>query len=256
MASPSTPLPSHIAPHRMGTHPNCPSLVASTGEGLQSWIEKHPTSLGPLVSHTFGPNLPFLFKVLSVNKSLSIQSHPNKALAEKLHSAHPKLYPDPNHKPEMALALNSFEALCGFCSTSEIKAALNQIPELESCIGSEPCASIRAIPENQGEGGGEGGGSREMLRAAFTSLMTCEASKVKEAVAALISRLSSKGDLTEKEALAIRLDKQYPGGDVGVLSCFFLNLLRLNPGQAIHLPANVPHAYLDGEAKGSYEASA
>lgn len=34
---------------------------------------------------------------------------------------------------------------------------------------------------------------------------------------------------------------------MGVLSCFFLNLLRLNPGQAIYLPANVPHAYLDGE---------
>ena len=52
--------------------------------------------------------------------------------------------------------------------------------------------------------------------------------------------------LTEKEGLVIRLEKQYPG-DVGVLSIFFLNYLRLSPGEAVCLDADEPHAYLSGE---------
>ncbi len=47
----------------MGTHPNCPSVVASTGASLQSWIEAHPESLGQPVRRRFGTQLPFLFKV-------------------------------------------------------------------------------------------------------------------------------------------------------------------------------------------------
>ncbi len=37
-------------------------------------------------------NLPFLFKVLSIEKALSIQTHPDKATAEKLHAELPKIY--------------------------------------------------------------------------------------------------------------------------------------------------------------------
>lgn len=143
-----------------------------------------------------------------MNKSLSIQSHPDKTLAQKLHTAQPKLYPDPNHKPEMALALNSFEALCSFCSTEEIQSALDQVPELTTCIGPEACSSIRGISSSQeGEEG-----ARQALKSAFTMLMTCEASIVQGAVAALTSRLTDRqaqgGQLNEKEALALRLDKQ------------------------------------------------
>ena len=54
------------------------------------------------------------FKVLSVGKALSIQAHPDIALAKKLHAERPDVYKDPNHKPEMAIALTKFEGLCGF----------------------------------------------------------------------------------------------------------------------------------------------
>ena len=56
----------------------------------------------------FDGKLPFLFKVLSVNKALSIQAHPHKELAEKLHAADPAHYPDDNHKPEMYEPVFSF----------------------------------------------------------------------------------------------------------------------------------------------------
>ena len=57
-----------------------------------------------------------IWQVLSVAKALSIQAHPDKKLAQFLHSTQPHIYKDPNHKPEMALALTPFEAICGFAS--------------------------------------------------------------------------------------------------------------------------------------------
>ena len=89
----------------MGTHPNGPSMViADQGEMLLSdWIATDRSVMGDKVNSTFGGSLPFLFKVLSVNKSLSIQAHPNKSHAEQLHASRPDVYKDPNHKPEMAI---------------------------------------------------------------------------------------------------------------------------------------------------------
>lgn len=46
-------------------------------------------------------------------------------------------YKDDNHKPEMALALEGFEALCGFVSTEELKQALQAQPELKLCVGND-----------------------------------------------------------------------------------------------------------------------
>lgn len=55
--------------------------------------------------------------MLSVEKALSLQAHPDKELARALHKSLPDVYKDENHKPEMALALTEFEALCGFISS-------------------------------------------------------------------------------------------------------------------------------------------
>lgn len=63
------------------------------------------------------------YQVLSVGRSLSIQAHPDKELAGFLHKLQPNVYKDANHKPEMALALTEFEALCGFIS-SEVNICL------------------------------------------------------------------------------------------------------------------------------------
>lgn len=48
-----------------------------------------------------------------------------------------QVYKDGNHKPEMALALEDFEALCGFVSTEELKQVLQQQPELRLCVGED-----------------------------------------------------------------------------------------------------------------------
>jgi mannose-6-phosphate isomerase len=53
-----------------------------------------------------------------------------------------------------------------------------------------------------------------------------------------------KSDL---QKLMVRLDSEYPGGDVGVLAPIFLNYFRLKPGEATFLGPNEPHAYLFGD---------
>jgi mannose-6-phosphate isomerase len=47
--------------------------------------------------------------------------------------------------------------------------------------------------------------------------------------------------LTEKELLVLRLENQYPS-DIGVIAAFFLNHVKLKPGEALFLGANEPHA--------------
>jgi mannose-6-phosphate isomerase len=80
----------------MGDHVSGQSTVKETGELLGDFIQKNRD-----VNIGGQPKLPFLFKVLSIRKALSIQVHPNKAEAEKLHQEHPDIYKDPNHKPEV-----------------------------------------------------------------------------------------------------------------------------------------------------------
>jgi len=46
--------------------------------------------------------------------------------------------------------------------------------------------------------------------------------------------------------LVLQLEKQYPA-DIGVISAFFLNYVKLNSGEALYLGANEPHAYLYGD---------
>lgn len=74
----------------LGTHSSGPSMAKDGNMSLRDAI---------------GGDLPFLLKVLSVARPLSIQAHPDKARAERLHAERPDKYKDDNHKPEMAVAI-------------------------------------------------------------------------------------------------------------------------------------------------------
>lgn len=95
----------------LGTHPSGPSHVLSTDGAPLGPLRAAlgPALLGNAVYHKFGGDLPFLFKVLAIESTLSIQAHPNKTDAQRLHAKNSQLYPDPNHKPELAIALTPFE---------------------------------------------------------------------------------------------------------------------------------------------------
>lgn len=152
-----------------------------------------------------------------------------------------QVYKDNNHKPEMALAITDFEALCGFVSIHELSEALLTIPELTAVVGQQQADAIHRSCKSST-------GAELALKQAFTSLMTADPNSVAEQVEVLDDRLQQQQQqkLTPKEKLILRLHQQYPH-DVGVLSVFFLNLVVLKPGEAIYLAANEPHAYVSGQ---------
>ena len=219
----------------MGVHPSGPASLVREKQLLAEHIANTPEMLGVKVREKFGDQLPFLFKVLSVNKALSIQAHPNKKHAEELHAERPNIYKDPNHKPEIAIALTNFEGLCGFRPLEEIQGFLKTIPEL-AAVCDQCDGLIAATPDNY----------EESLRKCFESLMLCNKETLQQQLQSLKTRITSENQSDSVSELFLRLHDQYPG-DVGCFVIFFLNHLSLSPGQAMFLGPNVPHAYLSGD---------
>jgi len=225
----------------MGAHVGAPSHVDGTANtSLKDWIEIHPESVGkqvPTKLQGWKRALPFLFKVLSVGTALSIQAHPDAALAVQLRQRRPDAYPDDKPKPEMAVALRDFEALCGFRKAASVAETARDVPELEEMLGGPQSTQALAT------------GHEKALRDAFRHLMTCEPELAKQKAQKLVDRLQHEREtrtLCPEEEWVLKLSVQYPG-DVGVFCVFVLNLLRLKPGEAVALGANEPHAYLQGE---------
>jgi mannose-6-phosphate isomerase len=256
----------------MGTHPSVPSKNAASGETLRDLITAHPDLLGPAVSGAFGAGeLPFLFKVLSIRKALSIQAHPDKALGAQLHAADPKNYPDDNHKPEMAIAVTAFEGFCGFRPLEQISALLESVPEFKEIIGGDAEAkafeTAVAGQEHAAEGTLEDKANRKALQALFSKLMNASADRVEDAARRLVERAAAQPETfaagfsyfdelaedngvrrgTDLAHLIMRLNTQFPN-DIG-LFCggLLLNYVRLYPGEAMFLRAKDPHAYISGD---------
>ena len=78
----------------MGTHPKSPSRLLD-GTTLAEHLASNPSLLGDDIITSFDAadgNIPFLFKILAIEKALSIQSHPDKQTAEKLYEEQPDIY--------------------------------------------------------------------------------------------------------------------------------------------------------------------
>jgi mannose-6-phosphate isomerase len=224
----------------MGTHPKVPTVNFNTKEKLSDLITSNPVKyLGNSIIQKFGSSkeLPFLFKVLSIEKVLSIQAHPNKKLAGQLHLKDPKNYPDDNHKPEMAVAITDFEAFCGFKPLLKIKQHLETIPEFKLLIGDEITNLFINNP------------NKENLKNVFQAVMLSSEDKVSEIANSLVNRTISESSIFDESLanLIQRLNKQFPG-DVGLFcGCLMLNHCILKSGEAIFLQADEPHAYISGD---------
>jgi mannose-6-phosphate isomerase len=231
----------------MGAHPKAPSHVEledGRTEPLDQWIAAHPeATLGRAVADTYG-NLPFLFKVLSAGQALSIQAHPSKAQAVRLHKRDPEHYPDPNHKPEVAIALDHLTALVGFKPYDAFVNTLSRYPELREFLGEEllerATQARSAKPLIQ----------TTVVREVFAQLIQRAAEdtqRLGESVDALAHRLAAGFEkLDEAEILFLALRKSYGNQDVGLFALFLLNLVHIEAGKGLFTAAGVPHAYLKG----------
>ena len=258
----------------MGTHTSGPSRVLL------------PSGESQLLSEHLHGELPFLFKILSVGKALSIQAHPNESLAQKLHAERPNIYKDPHHKPELACAVTPFEALCAFRPMGQIAQHAREYPELRALMGQQLTERLQKVAgklaeDDTGAGSGAAGESaserKALLRDVFAALMTPSPQLLAEQIAALQKRLEAEGvkasvpvgqagsEATVSSSssssssssapscqplavapLMLRLLAQYPG-DVGVFAPLLLNAFALPPGGAMFLGPDEPHAYLAGD---------
>ena len=239
----TVPTPKPQAELWMGTHPKAPSMVHRDGEitSLARLIEEAPNEiLGNQVTARFGRQLPYLFKVLAAAKPLSIQAHPNLLQAQNgfkreneqkipLAALH-RNYKDPNHKPECICALTPFWALVGFRRISEILGLMGR------CCARTMAGELANLAQNPDQAG---------LKQFFQNMMLISAQHRKEVIREATQNALKHMHATDAFQWIIRLYGDYPD-DLGVLAPLFLNLICLQPGQAMFLQAGALHAYLEG----------
>ncbi|EOW6743484.1 mannose-6-phosphate isomerase [Cronobacter dublinensis] len=225
----------------MGAHPKSSSQVQDAQgntRALREVIDGDKTALlGAQVAERFG-ELPFLFKVLCADQPLSIQVHPNKQASEEGFArenaagipldAAERNYKDPNHKPELVFALTPFLAMNAFREFSEIVSLLQPVAGAHTAI-----AHFLAAPD------------ADRLRDLFAGLLNMQGEEKSRALAVLKATAESQqGEPWD----TIRFIAQFYPDDSGLFSPLLLNVVKLNPGEAMFLFAETPHAYLQGVA--------
>ncbi|WP_035848609.1 mannose-6-phosphate isomerase, class I [Kitasatospora azatica] len=233
----------------LGAHPGDSSRV-DRGAGQVALAEVIATDpvgeLGEAAVEHFGPTLPFLLKVLAAELPLSLQVHPSRAQAQAGFAAEEaaglpveaghRNYKDANHKPELICALDEFDGLCGFrdpLATADLMDRL-AVPGLAPLID-----LLRTKPAEQA--------LRETLATVLSTDPAVVAVTVKELAEALNRQLAAQPASPHALEWAgyAYAAKHFPG-DPGVLAALLLNVVRLQPGEALYLGAGVPHAYLHG----------
>ncbi len=268
-----------------GAHPLAPSPVVSgeagaveggreAGDGnpgeaaselsLRDVIASNPQQQLGSAADIHDGQLPFLLKLLAADQPLSLQAHPTLEQAQEGYareneaglgkSAPNRNYKDPNHKPELIVALTEFAALAGFRPVEQTKKifSLLEVPALDH---------YTVMLDSPAEADG--------LRALFTTWLTLPESSLQPLVEAVCERCTEiaetaeaegsnlqqviSGELTEQESqnllevarTVIELCDRYPN-DPGVLGALLLNRITLAPGEAIYMGAGTLHAYVDG----------
>jgi mannose-6-phosphate isomerase len=228
----------------IGTHPGAPSYVVDDPDGrtLAEVIASDPSRwLGEELAEQGHTALPFLLKVLAIGRPLSLQAHPSPEQAREGFAreeaagvpldAAERNYKDDGPKPEALVALTSTWALCGFRAPIE---AANLLAGL-ALPGLDPLIEALA------SGGGDG------LRTVLGWLLRLEGAAradVAGAVAAAVANVRGE-DLEDPRTWVQRLLRAFPG-DPTAVAPLLLNVVRLDPGEAVHLPAGNLHAYLSG----------
>lgn len=227
----------------MGAHHRGPAKVYDYNGGLTltEYIARDPKNiLGKAVASAFDNHLPFLFKVLDVNKMLSIQTHPTKAQAVAgfkreneagipLDAFH-RNFKDDNHKPEVMVALTDFWLLHGFKSAEAITDTFQAVEELNVLLPQFKDQNIRKL---------------------YQYIMELPQDQVDELLYPLHERLMwgiffDKSDPDYWAKMAFEDYTRDGHFDRGIFSIYMYNIVHLEEGEGIYQSAGIPHAYLEG----------
>ncbi|POY71440.1 putative Mannose-6-phosphate isomerase [Rhodotorula taiwanensis] len=261
------------------THENGPCFVEGKEQSLKELIQTNPEYyLGPKLladqqmSSQYKNNLPYLFKVLSFDKPLPLQCHPDKKLGgklmedEKRRKGQNEDFVDSNAKPEVGIALSPFTAFVGFRPVEQVAAVLRGTPELQELFNPDTLEAYYRVAEsspNEADG-------KAALRTLFAEAVNASSSKVKAIVPKLCKRIAQEGadqvfgaanaytakgeanasGESEAEAMARAFEisvKTYGDEDVGSLTALTLmNVLRMRAGEGTWIQADDLHAYVEG----------
>jgi mannose-6-phosphate isomerase len=235
----------------IGAHPDGSSLVIVDHRPMPlcRLITSDPEFwLGAQTVARFGPRLPFLLKVLAAASPLSLQAHPSLEQARRgfareeargiPRDARERNYRDENHKPELLCALSPFDAFSGFQPWERVVETMRFVD----------CAALTALVDRAAEAA-----PTQRLSSLFASLLRQPAEQAKALASAAVECCQKviaqgAGPITAAQAAWIpKLSDTYPG-DVGVVTALMLNLVHLEPGQAIFLASQSLHSYLCGVA--------
>jgi mannose-6-phosphate isomerase len=243
-----SPTPHPEAELWLGAHPGDPAWLEGDGaeRSLLDTITSDPEGqLGAATRERFGDTLPFLAKVLAADEPLSLQAHPSATQAMEGFaredqqgipvSAPTRNYRDRSHKPELIVALGTFEALAGFRPVARSVELLRALTVADL----DPFVNLLT-----GQADADG------LRALFTTWITAPQAALDVLVPAVLDGAvnylrSGATEFAIEAKTTLQLGELYPG-DAGVLASMLLNRITLKPGEGIYLPAGNLHAYLHG----------
>jgi mannose-6-phosphate isomerase len=245
----------------IGAHPIASStLVDPDGReiSLLEAVEVDPEGLlGRPHRNRFGARLPFLLKVIAVERALSVQVHPARRQAAEgfarqeaagipLRSAG-RMFIDPHPKPELVVALTPFDALIGLRDPRhavELMDLLDVAPLL-------PMRRALGAAAATSHGPARDGTLDALVRLAawpYRQRAVLAAGVCDAARAALVNPLTAHHpDARSALEWVIRLADQHPG-DPMVLAPLLLDFVHLEPGQSAFLPPGVLHTFLCGVA--------
>ncbi|WP_433498719.1 mannose-6-phosphate isomerase, class I [Sphaerimonospora sp. CA-214678] len=213
----------------LGAHPASPSLLVRDGapdRTLAEAVAADPVGmLGRSVAERFGARLPYLMKLIAVDRPLSLQVHPDAAQAAEGHARGDVNYTDPWHKPELVCAITPFTGLAGLRPADQAAKLIDRLhvralqPVVDLLSGGDRLGALRALLE-----------TTEPRRELVESIVWA-ASAVHH----------------PEYALVVRLARRYPE-DPAVLAPLLMHRHELAPGEALFLGAGVLHCYLDGFA--------
>jgi len=210
----------------LGAHPSA-SALAKTPVGdipLHDLASAFPNEV--LGAGRQSTELPLLLKILCCEKSLSLQSHPDRSHATRLHATDPERYPDPNPKPEIIIALSEFHAMVGF------RPPLAAIGDIRRRTALAPwCDQWQTSPS---------------LRQLCETMLAIPAPAIPALLDNLAAEIKTDPAPTPADILCADLMRQHPH-DRGALFAYLLHQLLLQPGEALYIPPNTPHAYLHGQ---------
>ncbi|CAM2979255.1 mannose-6-phosphate isomerase, class I [Actinomyces slackii] len=237
-----------------GAHPAGPTRVLpgpdDAGPGaaptLAAMLDRDPQRLlGEDVIRRFGAQLPFLLKIIAPRQALSLQVHPSLEQAMEgyalesasgipLDSAE-RNYKDPNHKPEMVMALTRFDAVAGFRAPRRVAEVLG---ELHSPLARRMRRTLRLNPTRFG------------IRQVFTDLVSHATRPTAEEIDSLVLEIAARHEAgaspsPRADANALEMARTFPG-DPGVAAGLLLNPVTLHPGEVLFAPAGCVHAYISG----------